>query len=204
MSIYNYKCHRIIIIKYLKNSFSFEIITNSFSFLSGLIVFLSWIEICCMTTSFRQYTTHKYYVRVGDDVDDDDDDDYNNGKENYDSNNSEASSNKSLFKKRYLAYFNILNKKGKQGYKRFDMSNDQEIPNSPYRDVLNYISLALALLILVFTVCIQNWWHINKLVPFVPLIMAVANVYASVIIDETTTEINSLKGYKSPFKGAKK
>jgi len=186
--------------------FSYEIITNSFSFLSGFIIFLSWIAICCMTTSFRQYTTHKYYVRVGDDVDDDDDD-YNNGKENYDLNGTEAGSSndenrKPLFKKRYLAYFNILNRKGKQGYKRFDMSNDQEIPNSPYRDVLNYISLALALLILVLTITLQNWWHTNKLIPFVPLIMAVANIYASVVIDETTTEINSLKGYKSPFKGA--
>jgi len=155
-----------------------------------------------MTTSFRQYTTHKYYIRVGDDMDNNDD---NNGKENYDLDITEASSSsrrKHFFKKKYLEYFNILSKKGKIGYKRFDMTNDQEVPNSPYRDILNYISVVLAVVILGLTFGLQNWWQINKLVPFVPLIMAIANIYASVVIDETTTEINSLKGYKSPFKGA--
>ncbi|OUM60809.1 hypothetical protein PIROE2DRAFT_13364 [Piromyces sp. E2] len=187
--------------------FDFEIITKHVSVLSGFIIFLSWILVCCITTSFRQYTTHKYYVRVGDD-EDDDDDDYNNGKEDYEmdiSNASTSTPKKPLFKKKYLEYFNVLNlsKRGKKaGYKRFDMTNDEEVPNSPYRDIKNYISFGLSFIIIGLTIGFQNWWHINKLIPFVPLIMTIANFYASVIIDETTTEINSLKGYKSPFKGA--
>ena len=157
--------------------------------------------VCCITTSFRQYTTHKYYVRV---EDDDEDDDHNNGKEDYEMDITNASSSKKpLFKKRYLEYFNILNRTGKKsGYKRFDMSNDEEVPISPYRDIKNYISFGISFLIIGLTIGCQNWWHINKLIPFIPLIMTIANFYASIVIDETTTEINSLKGYKSPYKGA--
>ncbi|ORX47082.1 hypothetical protein BCR36DRAFT_405437 [Piromyces finnis] len=170
--------------------FNFEIISKHFSFLSVFIILLSWLVVCCITTSFRQYTTHKYYVRIGDN--DKDDDNYNSEEI--------STAKKPHFKKKYLEYFNILGKK--MDFKRFDITNDEEVPNSPYFDIKNYISLGLSLLIIGLTIGFQNWWHINKLIPFVPLIMASVNLYASVIIDETTTEINSLKGYKSPYKGA--
>ncbi|KAG4100764.1 hypothetical protein H8356DRAFT_934103 [Neocallimastix lanati (nom. inval.)] len=180
--------------------FTFELIINSFTFLSFFIVFLSWLVICCTTTTFRQYTTHKYYVRL-----ENEDDDDNNGKEDYDSNNSNGNG---TFKK-LLAKLNFMNnnkggkyKKTGPKYKRYTLSDDQEVPLSPYKDVVNYISIALSLIIMGLTIGCQNWLHINFVVPFLPLIMTVANIYASAIIDETTTEINSLKDYKSPFKGA--
>ncbi|ORX75986.1 hypothetical protein BCR32DRAFT_271564 [Anaeromyces robustus] len=178
--------------------FNYEIIANSVSYLSGFIIFISWVIICCITTSFRQYTTHKYYVRV----DDNDDNAYNNGKNESDGDivNSKYSPKNSLFKRKYLEHFQLLN--SSSNYKRFDMSNDHEVPISPFVDIINYVSFGLSILIVILTICFQNWWHINKLIPFIPMIMTIANIYASYIIDQTTTEINSLKTFEAPFKGA--
>ncbi|KAG4098716.1 hypothetical protein H8356DRAFT_938211 [Neocallimastix lanati (nom. inval.)] len=171
--------------------FSYEIITNSFSILSIFIIFISWMVVCCAASSFRQYASRKYYVRLDDDEDE-----------------------KSHIKRKYLEYFQIIksfNKNGDGGdqynkytpkYKRYSLSDDQEIPLSPYHDVVNYAGIALSLAVVGLTIGYQEWLHRNFLVPFIPLILSVTNMYVSAVIDRTTTEINSLKSIQSPYKGA--